>query len=49
MREITPFFIILLDEHGNIITDSNNQTLQQNFVSYAGNPKSEGRGRELFD
>ena len=49
VREITPFFIILLDEHGNIITVPNNQTLQQNFVIYAGDPKSEGRGRELFD
>ena len=34
VQDITPFFIILADEDGNIITIPNNQTLQQNIVIY---------------
>ena len=34
VQDMTPFFIILKDEQGNIITIPNNQTLLQNIVIY---------------
>lgn len=46
VQEITPFFIILADENGNIITIPNNQTLQQSIVIHRGDSGDEEDTRQ---